>query len=126
MIYTVPVALVCAAATSAIVIAAFLFPLSRVRKQESKPQATTAAEQKQSELAPPLHHLKPLLSAFRLERRLQLRLQSRDVPAIHLIQSPPCEEIQIPRRHHLLRDDHRLQKPLPRRFPASVEVLHHC
>jgi len=42
MIYTVPVALVCAAATSAIVIAALLFPLPSFRKQESRPQVSTA------------------------------------------------------------------------------------
>jgi hypothetical protein len=44
MIYAVPVALAFAVATSAIVIAAFLFPLHHFRKQESKPHVAGAGK----------------------------------------------------------------------------------
>jgi hypothetical protein len=52
MIYTVPVALVCAGAMSAIVVAALLFALRNSRKQESKPEVISAPSEGQSELAP--------------------------------------------------------------------------
>ena len=52
MIYTVPMALVCAAATSAIIIGALLLPLRRLRTQESKPEMASARSKGKSELAP--------------------------------------------------------------------------